>query len=322
MLKKLKTLVIGLFATVLIAGCSLPGLGGTTSGKNITIAAQSSTEGEILTYILEGMMEHYIDTDVSVIDNLGSSTVTHQAIEIGDANARSVGYTGTSLTGELGMEAITDSQAALEQVVKAFDEQFNQNWYPTYGFANTYAFMVTRETAEEYGLEKVSDLEPYAAEFDVGVDSTWINREGDGYDAFTEVYDFEFPNLLPMSIGLVYTAVANDEVDVVLGYSTDGRIIAEDLVVLEDDLQLFPPYDASPIATQELVEAVPAVEDVMLKLANTISDEEMQTLNYTSDNYLLEPRTVAYDWLEENNYFEDKEPYLEPIQREQEGGDN
>ncbi|OYW71844.1 MAG: osmoprotectant ABC transporter substrate-binding protein, partial [Aerococcus viridans] len=223
-------------------------------------------------------------------------------------------YTGTSLTGELGMEAETDPEVALETVISEFDSQYDMRWYtPGYGFANTYAFMVRREDAEEYGLETASDLEEYADEFSVGVDNTWLNREGDGYDAFKEVYGFEFSELYPMTIGLVYSAVSSGEVDVVLGYSTDGRIISEDLVVLEDDKRLFPPYDGAAVATNEARAEYPELDGIFKKLANQISNETMQELNFTSDQYLLEPKVVAERWLEENNYFEDAEPYMEPV---------
>lgn len=201
-----------------------------------------------------------------------------------------------------------------ELVVEGYDERFDQKWYPSYGFANTYAFMVREETAEKYGLEKVSDLEEYKDEFDVGVDTYWMAREGDGYDAFVDLYDYEFDNIFPMSLGLLYTALSSEEIDVGLGYSTDGQIPAENLVLLEDDLQLFPPYDASPLAKEEVLEAYPELDAIFKKLEGKIDEEQMQELNFTSDNYLLEPRTVAFDWLEENNFFEDEEPYLEPIE--------
>src|SRR5699024_1786454 len=85
-------------------------------------------------------------------------------------------------------------------------------------------------------------------------------------------------------------------------------------VLLEDDLNLFPPYDASPLATAEIVEEYPELEGIFLKLEGQIDEELMQELNFLSENYLLEPRTVIFDWLEENNFFEDVEPYLEPVE--------
>jgi osmoprotectant transport system substrate-binding protein len=50
-----------------------------------------------------------------------------------------------------------------------------------------------------------------------------------------------------MQIGLVYDALKNQKLDVALGYTTDGRIAAYDLVVLKDDKNFFPPYDASAV---------------------------------------------------------------------------
>ena len=313
-MRKLTKKLIATVGTLgLLSGCALPGLGGSVTGEGISITGGTSTEMDMMGYIVEGMVEHYIGIDANVVTNL-SSGMNHQAFLTGDANVSGVRYTGTSLTGELGREPVTDPEEAEQIVVEAFEEEFNHLWYPSYGFSNTYAFMVRAETAEEYGLETVSQLEEFKDEFSVGVDTSWMTREGDGYDAFVETYGYEFDDIYPMSLGLLYTALSSEEIDVGLGYSTDGQIPAENLVLLEDDMNLFPPYDASPLATAEIVEEYPELEAIFLKLADQIDEEQMQHMNFLSENYLLEPRTVAFDWLEENNFFEDTEPYLEPYE--------
>lgn len=306
-LKMKKSFLLSLFSAGVLAGCALPGLGSGSGEEGITVAGVTSTEGLIMSYVVEGMIEHYMDDmDVQVINNLGSSTVSHQALLNGDANIAGVKYTGTSLTGELGEDPITDPEKALEVVVEGFDKEFDLKWFPSYGFANSYAFMVTKETAEEYGLEKISDLEPYALEMNAGVDNSWIEREGDGYDAFLDTYGFDFNRVYPMQIGLVYDALQAGSMDIILGYSTDGRIASYDLVVLEDDLQLFPPYDASPLATNEILETYPELEGILLRMEGMISEEQMQEMNYEADNNLKEPQVVAEEFLKENNYFEDE----------------
>lgn len=312
-----KFVLTSLFLLIL-AGCSLPCLGGNTEGNKepIIVGSVVTTEGVILNHMIALLIEHYIDTDVQLVQNMGTSPMLNQAMVQGDANVSAVKYTGTSLTSELGMDPITDPELALETVVKGFAEQFDQKWYPGYGFENSYAFMVTREVAEEYGLEKISDLQGISENLEAGVDSSWMEREGDGYRAFSETYDMEFGNTYPMQIGLVYDAVQSGEVDIVLGYSTDGRIASYDLVVLEDDLNFFPPYDASPSANGYILEAYPELDDILLKMEGTISTEMMQQLNFIADDYLLEPATVAEEFLIENNYFEDKEPYVEPVNKE------
>jgi len=314
--KYLKLSALTLLST-LTAACSLPGLGSAgAEEETITVAGQVSTEAVILTHLVEGLTEHYIDQDVQTIQNLGASTMVTQAMNQGDANVGAVQYTGTSLTGGLGLDPITEPNRALEVVIEGFDERFNRKWYPSYGFTNTYAFMVTEEIAQEYDLETVSDVAPIADQLTAGVDSSWMGREGDGYQAFTEEY-FEFGEIYPMQIGLVYDAVETGQMDIVLGYSTDGRIASYDLVVLEDDRNFFPPYDASPTANHEILDAHPELDDILLKLENSISEETMRELNYLADDYLLEPATVADMFLEENNYFEDKDPYVEPVEGDQ-----
>lgn len=303
-MKKIQRIAALFMTAIVLSSCSLPGLGSGFNEEGITITGGSTTEQQILGYIVEGMAEHYIDVDAQIVNNLGSSSLNHQALVGGDANVAAIKYTGTSLTGELGQSPVTDPEKALNLVVDGFAAEFDQKWFPTYGFANTYAFMVTQELADQYNLVTISDLEEIAGELDAGVDTSWIQREGDGYDAFLDTYGFDFNRVYPMQIGLVYNALQAGEMDVVLGYSTDGRIKSYDLVVLEDDKQLFPPYDASPLATFKVLEAYPELNEVLLKLQNSITDEKMQELNYISDNNLIEPKVVADDFLKENNYFE------------------
>lgn len=289
-------LVVLLVATLLSA-CS------NEANDKIRIGSAVTTESQIIAYIVKGMLEYYTDEEVELINNLGSSVVLHQAMLNGDANLSAVRYTGTDLTGTLNQDPISDPQKALAAVQRLFQDEFQMTFFDSYGFNNTYAFMVTQETAQKYGLETISDLKDIAPDLQVGVDTSWMNREGDGYEGFVETYGFDFGRVFPMQIGLVYNAVSQNEVDVVLGYTTDGRIASYDLVVLEDDLQFFPPYDASPFADTELLEKNPEVKQALQRLVGKISTEEMQRLNFLADNNLIEPAVVAEEFLKENEYF-------------------
>ncbi|AMO85165.1 Osmoprotectant-binding protein [Solibacillus isronensis B3W22] len=269
----------------------------------LRVGSVVSTEGQITAYIVKGMLEHYTDEEVELIKNLGSAVVLHQAMLNGDANISAVRYTGTDLTGALGQEPVSDPEQALNMVQEIFQKEYQMTFFDSYGFNNTYAFMVTKETAEKFGLTKISDLKKVAQDLQLGVDTSWMNRDGDGYKAFSEAYDFKFGRVFPMQIGLVYDAVAQNEVDVVLGYTTDGRIASYDLTVLEDDLHFFPAYDASPFANTELLEKKPEVRKALQRLVGKISTEEMQRLNFLADNNLIEPAVIAEEFLKEHDYF-------------------
>lgn len=290
--------------SLIFTSCTLPGIGA-DANEDIVIASGSNTERLILGEIDRQMIEHYTDLKVSMIPNLSSSILNHIAMLKGDVNISAGMYTGTSLTGELAMDPIKDPDQALKVVQDEYYNRWNRLWYPSYGFENTYAFMVTKDFAEKNDVKKVSDLEKVKDKIKVGVDTAWITRKGDGYEAFKDIYGFKFKEIYPMQIGLVYTALASGEMDVVLGYSTDGKIASYDLVLLDDDMKLFPPYDCSLVATEDIIDKYPEANSALSKLSGKIDTKTMQELNRRADEDLVEPPVVAKEFLEKNNYFED-----------------
>jgi len=307
-LKKSKRVITILILSLsfILGACSLPGLSGAPE-TTIRIGTLNTTESQIMGQVVKQLIEHETDLEVVLVNNLGSSIVQHQAMLDEQVDITATRYTGTDLSGALGMEPVNDPEEAMKIVQKEFKKRWDQTWFDSYGFDNTYAFTVTKELAEKYGLEKVSDLRDVADELRFGVDNSWIHREGDGYQGFVETYGFEFPKIYPMQIGLVYEALANDEMDVVLAYSSDGRIAAFNLKILEDDKKFFPPYDTSLVARNEVLREHPELEEILNKLVGTIDTAKMQEMNYEADGEKREPAVVAQKFLEEHHYFEEVE---------------
>ncbi|PAQ14933.1 osmoprotectant ABC transporter substrate-binding protein [Bacillaceae bacterium SAOS 7] len=298
-------LSFALILSLIISGCSLPGL--SASAKDtIKIGTLNVTESQIIGQMLRLLIEHDTDLEVEMVNNLGSSIVQHKAMVNGDVDITATRYTGTDLAGALGQNPEKDPKKALAIVQKEFDQQFDQTWFNSYGFANSYAFTVTSDLANKHQLETVSDLEPLISELKLGVDNSWLKRKGDGYEGFVKEYGFEFGQTYPMQLGLVYQAVASGKMDVVLAYTTDGRIQAFDLKVLEDDHRFFPPYDASPVASNKVLKQHPELKTSIEKLMGQISTEQMQQMNYEADAKLKEPSVVAKEFLEEHHYFKEK----------------
>lgn len=306
MKRKLQTVLLALVSLLTLAGCSLPGLASAYSDQTIAITGGITSESQILASLVAGMIEHYTDYDTTIINNLATTTINHQAMMNGDAEISAARYTGTDLTTTLGLDPVKDPKEAFKIVEKEFESRYQQTYMPSYGFDNTYVFLVRKDTAEKYQLKTVSDLQKHAGELVAGVDTAWITREGDGYEGFQEEYGFSFSRILPMQIGLVYDAVSAGKMDIVLGYSTDGRIASYDLVMLEDDHHFFPPYDAAPIINDQLIAKEPKLKKAIAKLAGTIDTKEMQRLNYQADNNLVEPSVVAQEFLSNHNYFEER----------------
>lgn len=301
----MKKILSILILCLTLTACSMPGLGGNTKTQ-VVLAAGNTSERQILSQIISEMIKEYTDLDVTIVNNLGSTILIHTAMSQGDVNMSGGMYTGTSITGELGLDAIMDPQEALRVSQEEYLKRFDRIWYDSFGFSNTYAFMVTEKFAKENNITKVSELSQFKDTLKVGVDSSWLQRQGDGYEGFKENYGFEFKNIYPMEIALVYLAINNGEMDVVLGYSTDGRINSYGLTLLEDDMRLFPPYDCSPVANRDIVEKYPEIDVILKTLSGKISSDQMQYMNKRSDEDLIEPQVVAKEFLEENDYFRDE----------------
>jgi len=121
-----------------------------------------------------------------------------------------------------------------------------------------------------------------------GFPSEFIER-GDGYRGMAEAYNLDL-EVNELAIGLMYDAVKNGDVDVISGFSTDGRIVAYDLVLLEDDRNYFPPYHAAPLMRSDIIQRHPEIQLALDRLENRISDEEMALMNYEVDE---EHRSIA-----------------------------
>jgi len=131
----------------------------------------------------------------------------------------------------------------------------------------------------------------------------------DGIHALEEEYGFEFgdDNIQTMEVGLSYSALDEEEVDVAMGFATDGRIPAFDLVILEDDKNFFPVYNPAPTINNEILEAYPELEEIINQLPPLLDEEKLPQLNQEVDIEEREPVDVAREFLEENELLGDYE---------------
>ena len=112
----------------------------------------------------------------------------------------------------------------------------------------------------------------------------------------------KFADVREMDLSLTYIALASRQVDVIAANSTEGRITELDLVQLADDRHYFPPYEAVYLVRQDSLARVPALKEVLAKLANAISTEEMRGLNYEVDGKKHDPKEVVKNWLAQKKF--------------------
>ncbi len=130
----------------------------------------------------------------------------------------------------------------------------------------------------------------------------------DGYPGLAELYGFEFDDVVIMDLGITYAALRDGEVPLAMGFATDGRIAAFDLVNLVDDMQFHPVYNCSPNVLASTLDEYPEIEGILNQVVPLLDAETMQSLNATVDIDEKEPADVARDFLLEHGLIGETPP--------------
>jgi osmoprotectant transport system permease protein len=267
------------------------------SGGEITIGSKNFTEQVILSEILAQQIENNTNLKVDRKFNLGGTFICHEAVKAGKI-AGYVEYTGTALTAILKEPIINNSQEVYRLVKQAYQEQFGLTIFPSLGFENTFAIVIRGADAQRLKIKTLSEAARYTNQWQAGFGYEFLARE-DGFPGLAKTYGLEFAKApKEMDLGLMYRALADKQVDLVAGNSTDGLIPILKLVILQDDKHYFPPYDAVPVFNEKILQKYPPLRTAVLKLSGQILAEEMQQLNYQVDNQVKSVEESARSFLQ------------------------
>ena len=225
--------------------------------------------------------------------NLGGTLIAHKALEEKQIDLYPE-YTGTMLLAVIKGEVMTDRKAVYDKVKTEYAAKglvvLNE------AMNNGYDMVVRPETAAQYKLETLSDLAKVSKELKLGAGPEFRDRK-DGLPGLKAKYGIEFKEDLQLAIGLRYQALANKQIDVVNGYSTDGMIAALKLKRLKDDKGLWPPYYLAPVVRKEVLDANPKIADILNQVSAQLTETNMAEMNYKVDAEKEEPKDVARAFL-------------------------
>jgi osmoprotectant transport system permease protein len=264
------------------------------NSARVVVGSKDFTESAILGELVAQMLESRgitVQRDFELGGNL-----PHDALLAGRLDLYPE-YSGTAYTSILKHAPITDPRAVYEQVKKEYAEKFNLVVSEPLGFENTFAILVRGAEARRLKLKTISGAVPYARNWRAGFGQDFMSR-ADGYPGFARAYGLKFAEQpREMDLSLTYIALATRQVDLIAGNSTEGRIAALDLFQLEDDRHYFPPYEAVYLVRKDSLSRVPALSEILGKLASAISTEEMRQLNYEVDANKRGQAEVVREWL-------------------------
>ncbi len=248
----------------------------------ITIGSKFFTEQVVLAELLAQHIEAEAGIPVVRKTNLGGTLLVHKALLSGDLDLY-VEYTGTALTAVLEEKPQGTASDVYTRVKKLYAEKFHLEVTEPLGFENTFAMVIRGDDAKKMHLRTLSDLASIAPQWRVGVGYEFLERP-DGFPGLKERYHLQFAEAPKvMDLGLIYRALAERQVDVVAGNSTDGLIDALGLAALEDDQHYFPPYDAAAIVRESTLERFPQLRGALADLGGKISASDIRKLNYAVD---------------------------------------
>lgn len=285
-----------LFLAVLAAtaGCR------TQRGDAIIVGSKNFTEQIVLAELFAQQIEAHSTLHVERRVNLGGTLLCHDALV-----ARKIDlypeYTGTALMAVLKEPPQSDPSAVFHRVQDQYRTRFGVEVMPPLGFNNTFAMVVRGDDAAKLHLRTISDIGTFAPKWRAGFGYEFMERS-DGYRGWVAAYGLHFsgePRIL--DLGLLYRALADRQVDLVAGNSTDGLIAALGMVALEDDRRYFPPYEAVALVRRAMLDKHPEAGAALSQLSGKISEEEMRRMNYAVDGEHRDPAEVVREFRKAKN---------------------
>jgi len=274
---------------LLLAGCG-------PKASGLAIGSKNFTEQLVLGELLAQYLGRSIPLSIDKRFYLAGSYICHQALLAGRIDMY-VEYTGTALVAILKQPPSSDHAAVFNTVKDLYSRKFGLEVLPSLGFDNTFAMVMRGNDARRLRLKTLSDAAAVSPQLRLGVGYEFLERP-DGYKGLASKYGLKFTEApRVMDLGLLYRALQNNQVDMVAGSNTDGLIAALDLVVLEDDLRYFPPYDAVPVVRRETLEKHPEVANALRSMSGRITAEDMRRMNYAVDGEKKDAAMVVRDFI-------------------------
>ncbi len=269
--------------------------------KKIVVGGKNFTEQYILSGIAKILLEKN-GFEVEMRTGVGS-TVARKSLEAGQIDLY-YEYTGTAYTIYYKQKdrSIMTDRTKCYNWVKDADASKGLIWLDPVRFNNTYTLLMRKKQAERLGIKTISDLSRFINrnrnKLMIGVGAEFWERP-DGFKPLMKLYGFTVPynRLIKMDDGLVYKALKEKQVDVSMGFATDGRISSFGFVVLTDDKAYFPVYNPAPVVRKQILDEYPRIRDILKPVSKKLTTPEMQHLNALVDIDHREVNEVALEWL-------------------------
>ena len=255
----------------------------------LQVGSKRFTESYILGEVIRQTAEAAGETGAVHRQGLGNTAIVFNALAAGSVDIYP-DYTGTIALEILKLDKVPPLAALNEKLLP-----LGLTVGIPLGFNNTYALAMRAGEAERLNIRSLSDLATHP-ELKLGLSQEFIGRK-DGWEGLKRVYGLPQVTLRGLDHGLAYEGIAASQVDVIDIYSTDAKIERYKLLVLADDREYFPRYDALLVYRADLPKRFPQAWQALQKLHGAISTAAMIRLNGEAELQGREFSAIARDFL-------------------------
>ena len=256
--------------------------GGGLDGVELTVGSKEFTEQQLVGQMAVMVLEE-AGADVTDETGLNGTEIVREALTSGEVDLYWE-YTGTGWITLLGNDQPVAGQQEQFDAVKEADLEANDvTWFALTDVDNTFALARRDDGPDVATVSAVATYLEENPDTSICADTEFANRD-DGLPGLSEAYGFEFGGVEEVTLGVLYTQIGSDTCEFGVVATTDGRIAANDLVVIEDDQQFFPSYTLAMTAlTPTYEENAEALDEVLGGVAEVLDSDTMQMLNQRVD---------------------------------------
>ncbi|SEK61766.1 glycine betaine ABC transporter substrate-binding protein [Paenibacillus sp. OK003] len=285
------TISITLVLSIILSAC---GNKTNNHGSTIRIGSKDFTENLIVGELYALALEN-AGYQVERVPNIAGSII-HSSIVNNDIDMYPE-YTGTGLLAVLQMDLMTDPDEVYTKVKEEYKKQFNISWLD-YSKANDGAGLVIRtEVSQKLGIKTITDLQKHAGEIRFASQGE-VDLRADGIPALEKVYGkLNWKSSKVYDNSLKYEVLRNNEADVAPAYTTEGQLVNKDeFTLLEDDKQVWPPYNLAPVIRDNVLSTDPGIAEVINKVSSVLDTDTVTALNAKVDVDKEEYEDVAKEF--------------------------
>ena len=269
----------------------------------ITIASFNFSESIILAHIYGDALKDKGYT-INYKDKLGNREIVEPALVSGQIDLYA-GYAATDLTfadgkANIPSQAGTDPQAEVQALNSVFNPQGIKALDASPAIDQN-AFAVTKSEADQSHLTKLSDLSSVASNWTLGGPPECPTRPF-CQPGLQQTYGLHFKAFKSLDAGgpLTYAALKNGDINIGLVFSSDGGIVANNLVVLQDDKHLEQADNIVPLIRTSVANS--EVTSLLNSIDAKLNTPDLTAMNKSADVDKNDPTDIAATWVKDHGF--------------------